>query len=48
MDSIVIACETLKDELNVAVNILIMTAYYLIDSKYHLDPGGLRKNFNKK
>lgn len=49
MDSIVIACETLKDELNAAVNITGSRLPIIwIDSKYHLDPGGLRKKLQQE
>lgn len=49
MENVVIACETLKDELTTAIN---STGCRLpitwIDSRYHIDPEGLRKKIQQE
>jgi len=49
MEKIVIACETLKDELTAAVNSTgCQLPIIWIDSKYHMEPDGLRKKLQEE
>ncbi|NLZ54713.1 MAG: DUF1638 domain-containing protein [Thermoanaerobacteraceae bacterium] len=49
MEKIIIACETLKDELNTAINNTgCRLPIIWIDSKYHIEPGGLRKKLQQE
>lgn len=49
MNKIIIACETLKDELTTAINTTgCRLPIIWIDSKYHIEPGRLRKKLQEE